>query len=310
VKGAGFVTGKHLLGSWADEVREGKSPRSYPVGDGELARIKLGPGRVVLIGGAPGAGKTALTVQWVVDALMATPDIRALVVNVEMGHAAILERQLARLADVDLTSIHQRQLTDEQKANVEAGMEELGRVANRLAFLSPPFNLKNIKKSTGDFKADILLVDYVQRVRGDGESGNRRAAVDEVMDTLRGLANDGGRAVLVVAAVARQKDSGGRSSYDPDVLGLASFRETSELEYGADDAFILAPDGMLDDQVVLRHLKSRYDEMHDVRLSFDRSRQRFESITTPAHTARSRDRQELDGFLQGMWDGPEDPNGG
>ena len=52
---------------------------------------------------------------------------------------------------------------------------------------------------------------------------------------------DAGVAVLVVAALARGRDSKGRSSYS-EGLGLASFRETSELEYGADDAFILLPD--------------------------------------------------------------------
>jgi replicative DNA helicase len=38
------------------------------------------------------------------------------------------------------------------------------------------------------------------------------------------------------------KDAKGWSSYG-EGLSLASYRETSELEYGADDAFILAPDG-------------------------------------------------------------------
>ena len=33
-----------------------------------------------------------------------------------------------------------------------------------------------------------------------------------------------------------------RNSYEGDALNLASFRESSELEFGADDAFILAPD--------------------------------------------------------------------
>ena len=59
------------------------------------------------------------------------------------------------------------------------------------------------------------------------------------MDYLRQFA-DAGVAIVVVAALARSKDAKGRSSYT-DGLSLASFRETSELEYGADDAFILAP---------------------------------------------------------------------
>ena len=90
-----------LLDPWRDDVLSGKPPTLYPVGTGELARIEIGPGLVTLIGGAPGAGKTALTLQWVLDALSATPSLKALVCNVEMSPSTLLDRQLARLADID-----------------------------------------------------------------------------------------------------------------------------------------------------------------------------------------------------------------
>ncbi|MGD0383266.1 MAG: hypothetical protein ABSA77_07095 [Thermoguttaceae bacterium] len=50
-------------------------------------------------------------------------------------------------------------------------------------------------------------------------------------------------------------------------LNLASFRESSELEFGADGAFILVPDKKHDDEVILRHLKARHTEPKDVRLA-------------------------------------------
>ena len=107
------------------------------------------------------------------------------------------------------------------------------------------------------------------------------------MDYLRQFA-DAGVAIIVVAALARSKDAKGRSSYT-DGLSLASFRETSELEYGADDAFILAPadddksDGEASSRVVLKHLKSRHGETRDIALNFDRKHQRF----TPARARRA-----------------------
>ena len=96
----------------------------------------------------------------------------------------------------------------------------------------------------------------------------------QTMDYLRQFA-DAGVAIIVVAALARSKDAKGRSSYT-DGLSLASFRETSELEYGADDAFILAPaddaksEGEASSRVVLKHLKSRHGETRDIVLTFDR----------------------------------------
>ena len=81
-------------------------------------------------------------------------------------------------------------------------------------------------------------------------------------------------------------------------LSLASFRETSELEYGADDAFILTPaddgEGEPPSRVVLRHLKSRHGETRDIALDFDRQApavhagraRRADARPTPASSRR------------------------
>ena len=46
--------------------------------------------------------------------------------------------------------------------------------------------------------------------------------------------------------------------------------ESSELEYGADDAFILVPEPKHPSRVRLRHLKSRNEDKRDLVLQFDR----------------------------------------
>jgi replicative DNA helicase len=123
------------------------------------------------------------------------------------------------------------------------------------------------------FDAQLLLLDYIQRIPPPGEHADKRGAVNATMDYLRQFA-DAGTAVIVVSAIGRTKDSKGRSTYTGDGLNLASFRESSELEFGADDAFILIPDDQ-GDAVTLRHLKSRHGECRDLVLSFDRRLQRF-----------------------------------
>src|SRR5207302_3737634 len=136
------------------------------------------------------------------------------------------------------------------------------------------------------FEAGLIVLDYIQRIAAPGEHGDRRGAVDATMSYLRQFA-DAGTAIIVVAALARSKDAKGRSSYG-EGLNLASFRETSELEYGADDAFILTPtdDGEGQEgpirRVVLKHLKSRHGETRDIPLMFDRPHQRFTPAEPPA----------------------------
>jgi replicative DNA helicase len=278
---ANYVSAADALAGWRDDVLSGTPPTLYPAGTGELAGLEIGPGLVELFGGAPGAGKTAFTMQLVLDALRLTPALRALVCNVEMPPAVLLDRQLTRLSGIDLATIRHRRLTADHAGRIEAGLATLEAVCDRLCFVRPPFTLENVAAAADAFSAGLLLLDYIQRIPPPGDHGDKRGSVNATMDFLRQFA-DAGTAVLVVSAVGRTKDGRGRSSYAGEGLNLASFRESSELEFGADDAFILAPDGG-PGSVTLKHLKSRHGAALDIALHFDGALQRF----TPAGPPRA-----------------------
>ena len=271
-----YVSAADALDRWRDDVISGTAPVLYPLGAGELGNIQIGPGLVTLIGGAPGAGKTAFTMQGIIDALRLTPTLRALVCNIEMPPAVLLDRQLARLSGVDLTTIRYRRIGAEHADRIDQGINTLAAIADRLCFVRPPFDLGNVAAVADDFGATLLVLDYIQRIAPPGEHENRRGRVDATMSFLRQFA-DAGVAVIVVSAVGRTKDAKGRSSYVSDGLNLASFRESSELEFGADDAFILHPaeDDTEGDTVKLKHLKSRHGECRDLSLQFNRRCQAF-----------------------------------
>jgi replicative DNA helicase len=274
MRDAHFQIAADVFSSWRDDVLTGNPPTLYPVGAGELRRIEIGPGLVLLLGGAPGAGKTAFTMQAVIDALRLTPTLRAVVCNVEMPPAMLLDRQLARLSGIDSSLIRHRRLGAEHGDRIDQAMTTLEPLSERLAFVRPPFDLANVALTADAFDAGLLLLDYIQRIPPPGDHADKRGSVNATMDYLRQFA-DAGTAVIVVSAVGRTKDSKGRSSYAGDGLNLASFRESSELEFGADDAYILTADDHQGDAVTLRHLKSRHGEAQDLELTFDRRLQRF-----------------------------------
>lgn len=178
----------------------------FPIGIGELGRIEVGPGLVTLIGGAPGAGKTAFTMQAVVDALRSTASLRAVVCNVETTPSVLLDRQLARLSGVDLTTIRYRRLRPEHADRIDQAMAVLEPVCERLTFVRPPFDLTNVVETADAFDAGLIVLDYIQRIPPPGEHGDRRGSVDATMSHVRNLA-DAGAAIIVVAAVSRGKDA-------------------------------------------------------------------------------------------------------
>jgi replicative DNA helicase len=295
---ARYLSAADALASWRDDLLAGTPPPLYPVGGGELARLEIGPGLVSLIGGAPGTGKTALVMQCVLDALRLTPTLRVVVCNVEMSPAVLLERQLARLSGIDLSLIRHRRLTAEHAERIAQGLATLEALGDRLGFVRSPFTLENVAASVDAFGAGLIVLDYLQRIAPPGEHGDKRGSVNATMDFLRQFA-DAEAAILAVAAVGRTKDSRGRSSYDAGGLGLASFKESGELEYGADSAYLLCPDARGGDGVALRCLKDRNGEPRDVALRFTRRLQRFDS---PPAEKPSADQAKVQSALAAAWE--------
>ena len=268
-----------LFEHWRQSVVSGEPPVMYPVADASnsLSQIEIGPGLVTLIGGAPGAGKTAFVMQLVVDAMRITPTLRVLVSNVEMQPEVLLDRQLARISGIDLRTIRYRRFGDEHQVRLGQGMDAIERVSDRLAFMQPSFNMQRVNRLAKTFRADLVILDYIQRFASTEEQGDRRGRVDACMQSVRDLATDG-KAVIVVSALSRTKNSKGQSSYTSTGLGMASFRDSSELEFGADDGYILAPSDSLEGLVVLKHLKSRHSMRIDHQLEFDGAVQSFTPV--------------------------------
>lgn len=275
-----FLAAADALAAWREKVFSGEPPVTWPVGTGELEHVEIGPGHIILLGGAPGAGKSALAMQATFDALRMSPSLRALVVSVEMAPGAILDRQAARLSGVDLTTLRHRRLTSKHAQRIDQAIATLESICDRLCFLSPPFSIANAAAAADSSGSELLVFDYIQCLAPPGDHGDRRGAIDSVMDYCRRFA-DVGCGVLAISAVGRSRDAKGRSTYAADSLGLASFKESGGCEFAADAAYLLAPDGKEDDIVHLLCLKNRHSEPRNIRLHFDRPRQRF----TPAAAA-------------------------
>jgi replicative DNA helicase len=266
-----YTTGADLFGSWFADVERGEPPVRFKLAE-PFAALDVRPGRLILFGGAPGGGKTAALVQVGIDLLRLNESARLLLANVEMAPALLVERIASRLSGVPLTAITDRALAAGQLARVRAALDALAPAAGRLAFLHAPFALEHVAAAGTAFGANVLVLDYIQRFTvGDGK-GDKREQLETAATILRRFC-DAGAAVLVASAVARQKHKGG-STYCG--LNLASFRGSSELEYGADAAYLL----VLGDAgaITLQCEKNRYGAVADILTRFDPTTQNF----TPA----------------------------
>lgn len=271
---ARFTTGAALLEAWEHDLWHGEPPERWPLGPGAPATdIDFGPGEVLLIGGAPGAGKTAFATGAVFDALRAVPDLKALICNVEMTPEALLNRQLARLSGVNLRTIQNREVGDlwqPGQESIRKAIETMRTLLPRVAFLGLPYSLDHVAKAADEFGARCILLDYIQRIAAPGEHPSQREGIEAAMGCIRKMAQ-AGAGVLVLSAVARQKSANG-SSYSG--LNLASFRGSSELEFAADSVYALS-NGDTPESVVLHACKRRNGETRNINFRFERDLQRF-----------------------------------
>lgn len=288
-----LIRGGDLFGDWSENFLTRTPPTVWDPGP-PFGHIAISPGRIVLLGGAPGEGKTALSTQFILDATARNAGLRSLIANVEMSPERILERQLARISGVPLDRVIRRQFDALDLLRVKKGFEAIGSLVDRIAFVEAPFDLERIAGAADDFGAALIHIDYVQRIDLPGRHNGLREKMNVMVSKLREFAG-AGVGILANAALTRSKDSAGRSTYDGKHLGMASFRESSELEYGCDDAFLLLrlpedePEGggTTRRRVCLAHVKSRDGEPKSVELEFEGRFQRFTAAHAPAAPAPS-----------------------
>ena len=263
-----FISGADLLGSWFADLERGEPPVRFKLSE-PFAALDVRPGRLILFGGAPGGGKTAALLQVGIDMLRQNDTARLLVANVEMVPAMLMERIVSRLSAVPLTAIADRTLMPDELVRVRAAVASLEPIASRLAFLNAPYSLEHVAAAGEAFGANVMILDYIQRFSVGDPSKDKREQLETAVTALRGFCNVGA-AVLVAAAVARQKGKSG-STYTG--LNLASFRGSSELEFGCDTAYQLVPgEGKV---ITLQCEKNRYGAVADIVTRFDPTIQKF-----------------------------------
>ena len=279
------VTASGALDAVVGEVQSGVPPPSYPyAASGQRVEHPIRPGEVVIFAGQPGCGKTTFCMQSAFECLRFTPGIRVLVCNVEMAVSVLIMRLLSYLSGVPLTDIMQHQVKDADKSAFEQGVATFRSVADRLAFLTPPYTIENVVAGIEQFSPHIILLDYLQRfgLGMDANPQSDRQRVNVIMEILRGFA-DAGLSVVAVSALSRGKGEKGGSNYKSSNISMANLRESAELEYGADSVMILSPNGNNAQRTVhFKHEKSRNGECKDMTLVFDGRFQRFSDITAPS----------------------------
>ena len=182
----------------------------------------------------------------------------------------LAERIVSRLSSVPLTErLRIGTMNTDERERVKMAVDALAPIADRLAFMGPPFALEHVAAAADVFAANVLILDYLQRFTVGTATDNGRQARQRCYRSSPVLRWRGRRPLR--AGGDRQKNASG-STYRG--LNLASFRGSSELEFGADSCYLLIRDAE-GPGVMFACEKNRYGPTADIATVFDPTLQTF-----------------------------------
>lgn len=200
------------------------------------------PGSLIIVGGRPSMGKTALARAMAHGAAVRNPGDEALFLGIEMGPEEMMQRELSAISSEIGTGIEYR---DMAHGNLTAhDIADLHRFAARIPrnlILKdcPSLSLEDVRRAiwTRRRKAtlSVVVIDYLQILRRPEARGrNESAVLGEITAGLKQIARQAGCAIVLLSQLSRQVET--REDKRPQ---LSDLRESGSIEQDAD--FVLFP---------------------------------------------------------------------
>lgn len=214
--------------------QSGKLEDGSPVstGLGPLDWILAGgfwPGRLYVIAGRPGMGKTSLAQQCATAASKREP---ALFFSLEMPAEEVGDRAISLDAQIDGERIRASKLSEQEMRGIFAACNRLKGTRVRIDD-TPGATLAHVRRVARRQKRrhglGLVVVDYLQLMRSTGRHDSREQEVSEISRSLKELAKELAVPVVALSQLNRKCDDRG----DKRPL-LSDLRESGAIEQDAD----------------------------------------------------------------------------
>ena len=293
---------EHMIEHMAvlDQRMEGKM-RVIPTGLPDFDAVLSGgirPGNVVVLGARPSVGKTALGLS---IAASVARDYGVLVLSLEMTQTEINDRLIAILGKVPLDSVLKARQSDDKfwisLTQAAADVNELSLATDDQAELSLLDVRNKARTAKRKFGIDLLVVDYLQLMRGRDDSATRNYQLEEVSRGMKAIAKELEIGVIELVQLNRAADGGTR-------FKMKDIRDCGSIEQDADViGFLHRP--IKDNPDIgedfmnfawLQVEKNRQGACKDIPLFYQADQTRFDSWSGrwPETTAPSRRRSKLE----------------
>ena len=237
---------------------------------------------LVIIAGRPSMGKTSLAMNIVEHAIMQS-EAPSLVFSLEMPADQLVMRMLSSLARIDQSRMRIGDLEEKDWDRFTAAVSQLRDKPLHIddsAALTPNEIRARARRVARQHKGlGLIVVDYLQLMRGSGQPENRTTEISEISRSLKALAKEMGCPVVAAAQLNRALES--RTNKRPI---MADLRESGAIEQDADVILFIYRDEVYDEETEDKGIaeinigKQRNGPIGTVRLAYLGHLTRFEDL--------------------------------
>ncbi|MFQ5902233.1 MAG: replicative DNA helicase [Candidatus Binatia bacterium] len=206
-----------------------------PTGFKDLDKLTAGlqPSDLIVVAGRPSMGKTAFCLNIAAHAAL-NAGVGVAIFSLEMAKEQLVLRMLCSEARVDNSKIRSGYLADREFPKLAMAA---GRLNEALIYIddTPAISVLELRAKARrlvrdrEKKVGLIIVDYLQLMRGMGTAGNREQEISEISRSLKALAKELSIPVIGISQLNRQVES-----RKPPRPILADLRESGAIEQDAD----------------------------------------------------------------------------
>ncbi|MCR4420740.1 MAG: replicative DNA helicase [Clostridia bacterium] len=204
----------------------------------DLDRLLAGlqPSDLIICAARPGMGKSSFCLN-IAQSIALRYHLPVAIFSLEMSKAQVAERLIASTAMIDQHRLRTGYLTDEDWERLS---QALGTLAEAPIYIddSPAATVLEVRAKTRRLQAErglgLVVVDYLQLMRGHGRFDNRQQEIAQISRGLKGLA----REINVPVLVLSQLNRGVEQRQDKRPI-MADLLESGAIEADADVVLFL-----------------------------------------------------------------------
>ena len=232
--------------------------------------LGLHNGELTIIGARPGVGKTTFALQ--IAQKIAEKKKNVAIISLEMSDIQLIQKLISKKTGVNSYKMRSGNLVDDDWEKIAEGFGELCDLPIRI--ITKAFNIQQIEKTIRKLKnkneLDLVVIDYIQLIKNQGNFSSREQQVADISRTLKLLTLELNIPIIALCQLNRNANKS-----EPT---LADLRESGSIEQDADNVFFLYQEKEQDTpivDIVLKIAKQRNGEIGKVYLKFNKPKSEF-----------------------------------